>query len=121
VLTLSSPPTTGTPWLRKNYDKMFPPREKHDEHKLSAEELAELRRKAREEAKRLEELQIKNPETQEWRNYMRSKDRKKKVKIELQIANKDKPLRRPKATSDERNARIERRRLKFHGEKAPKQ
>lgn len=105
-----------TPWLRKNYDKMYPPRDKGEVHKLSAEELAELRRKAREEAKRLEELQIKNPETQEWRNYVRSKERKKKVRIETEILNKDKPLPRPKATSTERNARIERRRLKFHGE-----
>ena len=42
------------PWRRKDYDKMFPKRDKGETHKLSAEELAELRRKAREEAKRLE-------------------------------------------------------------------
>jgi len=87
---------------------------------MSSCRLAELRRKAREEAKRLEELQIKNPETQEWRNYMRAKDSRKKMKIEAELLSKDKPLPRPKASVDERQARIERRRLKFHGEELPK-
>ncbi|GMH74120.1 hypothetical protein TrLO_g4790 [Triparma laevis f. longispina] len=100
------------PWNRKAYDKMFPRRVKELDHGLSAEELAELRRKAREEAKRLEEMMIKNPETAEWRNYLKSKDRKFKVKVAKQKAEEEGIVAksRPKTQAGDRMARLERRR-----------
>lgn len=102
------------PWNRKAYDKMFPRRQKEQDHGLSAEELAELRKKAREEAKRLEEMMIKNPETQEWRNYMKSKERKLKIKVQKEKAlkeGKDKEP-RPRSQVRDRQQRLERRREK---------
>ena len=94
---------------------MFPRHMAEASNALSAEELAELRKKAREEAKRLEELLIKNPETQEWRNYLKEKDKKIKIKWAKEKAEEDGevPKERPKATVSERVARIERRREKF--------
>ncbi|GMI34877.1 hypothetical protein TeGR_g922 [Tetraparma gracilis] len=103
------------PWNRKQWDKMFPRHMAEASNALSAEELAELRKKAREEAKRLEELLIKNPETQEWRNYLKEKDKKVKIRWAKEKAEEDGevPKERPKATVSERVARIERRREKF--------
>ncbi|GMH61169.1 hypothetical protein TrRE_jg8045 [Triparma retinervis] len=111
------------PWNRKVYDKMFPKRVKDVDHGLSAEELAELRKKAREEAKRLEEMMIKNPSTQEWRNYLKSKERKTKIKVQrekglgpggepLTLAEKEASKQRPKTEASERQQRLERRRAK---------
>ena len=111
------------PWNRKVYDKMFPKRVKEVDHGLSAEELAELRKKAREEAKRLEEMMIKNPSTQEWRNYLKSKERKTKIKVQrekglgpggepLTLAEKEASKQRPKTEASERQQRLERRRAK---------
>lgn len=107
------------PWNRKIYDKMYPRRVKEADHGLSAEELAELRRKAREEAKRLEEMMIKNPTTQEWRNYQKAKERKMRIKVQrekglgpdgemLEVPQK----RRPKTEGPDRKQRLERRREK---------
>ena len=88
-------------------------------------QLAELRKKAREEAKRLEEMMIKNPETQEWRSYMKAKDRKLKIKIQREgggkgggfeeggmTEQKEKVTKRPKTEASERQQRLERRREK---------
>ena len=103
------------PWKRKAWDKMFPLHETAKSTALSAEELAELRKKAREEAKRLEDLLIKNPETQEWRNYLSDKEKKLKIKLATEKAESDGtvPKPRPKAEVSERVARTERRRDKF--------
>jgi Ca2+-binding EF-hand superfamily protein len=103
------------PWNRKQWDKMFPRHQAEVSTALSAEELAELRKKAREEAKRLEELLIKNPETQEWRNYVAEKDAKLKLKWAKEKGEADGSIKkpRPKASVSERVARTERRREKF--------
>ena len=103
------------PWNRKQWDKMFPRHMADASTALSAEELAALRKKAREEAKRLEELLIKNPETQEWRNYCIEKDKKLKIKLVKEKAEADGTLAKPrvKASVSERVARTERRREKF--------
>ena len=111
------------PWNRKQYDKMFPRRTKEDQHGLSAEELAELRRKAREEAKRLEEMMIKNPETQEWRNYKASKERKLKMKVVKEKAmeeGEEKKI-RPKTIAADRTQRLERRRDRHNAVKIKKE
>ena len=111
------------PWNRKAYDKMFPRRVKEDLHGLSAEELAELRRKAREEAKRLEEMMIKNPETQEWRNYLKSKERKIKVKVakEKAIEEGREPKHRPTTSAADRMQRLGRRRDRHNSVKIRKE
>jgi Ca2+-binding EF-hand superfamily protein len=105
------------PWNRNMYDKLFPKRAKDKLGTMTPEELLELRRKAREEARRLEELLIKNPETQTWKNYKRQKEVKLRSKWAEAKKIKDEGVKvRKKVDVSDRTKRIERRRERYLGE-----
>ena len=54
---------------RKDYYKLFPIEDTNEVKALSEAELAALRAKAREMERKLQELAILNPETDEWKGY----------------------------------------------------
>ena len=65
---------------RKKYELLFPIEDTDKKEEKTAAQLAEERAKAREKAKHLAELAIKNPETEEWHLYKATKGKRKHAK-----------------------------------------
>ena len=92
-------------WERKQYEILFPVEEDEDQEAASAAKLAEERAKAREKAKHLADLAVKNPETEAWKVYQVRKNK-------LAIAKQSSKPKRIRTKEDEREERREKRRRK---------
>jgi len=91
------------PFLRSAYDKLYPKEPPVVEHKESAAERKERLRMERERLKRIEEIAMKNPETEEWQKYL---EKKKTMKITFE---KNGPP-KERTSAMERRERLEARR-----------
>mmetsp|Transcript_91801 Transcript_91801/g.262514 ORF Transcript_91801/g.262514 Transcript_91801/m.262514 type:complete len:343 (-) Transcript_91801:1358-2386(-) len=98
---------------RKKYELLFPIEDSDNKNEKTAAQLAEERAKAREKAKHLAELAIKNPETEEWHMYKATKGKRKLVKEQRILKQK-----RPRVKEMDREERKQQRRSKKHHEAA---
>ena len=88
---------------REEYQKAFPIDDTELKEGPTAAELEAMKKKQREIERRLAELQTKNPETQEWKDYQVRKERTKVLEAK-------KAGLRPRTGADDRENRATRRR-----------
>ena len=89
---------------RAEYEKLFPIDDDGNDGP-SESEIEAMRKKQREIERRLAELAVKNPETDEWKAYVQKRD---KTRV-MEIKKKDMNL-RPRTHAEERAERCQRRR-----------